>query len=314
MRLEQLNQLIAIVDYGSINKAAEKLFLAPSSLSSSIRSLETELGYEVLQRCQKGIRVTELGAEVYNRAKRICAEVASLKTDDLTFPQREHLLILNNYSVSARDAFLKTYMQCQSHTGAILKLKDCTFLQTISEISLGLAHIGLITIYPQIAAMQTKLIEKHHLCYKKLCDTEIFILLGPKNPFYHAETDHIMLEQLKDYDFVTYLDEDSNSFWRELFMGDEFNKLKIFVNSVETMLEFIYQTQAYTVEVYTSKLFEKSPYFRKMRLLRIADFNTECEYGIVTSKQAKLSSLEKIFLEQLEKDLMFTNVKDSFLT
>lgn len=314
MRLEQLSQLIAIIDCGSINKAAEQLFLAPSSLSSSIRNLEAELGYEVLQRNKKGIRVTELGVEVYNRAKKICAEVASLKAKDLTFPKREHLVILNNYSVRARDAFLKTYIQCQKQTRGILKFKDCTFLQTISEISLGLAQVGLVTIYPQIAAMQTKLIEKHHLSYKKLCDTEIFILVGPKNPFYHTDDDCIMLKQLKEYDFVTYLDEDSNSFWRELFMGDEYNKLKIFVNSVETITKFICQTQAYTVEVYTPKLFEKSPYFRRMRLLRIADFNTECEYGIVMPKQANLSSLEKTFLVQMEKALMFVTTEDFLKT
>lgn len=310
MRLEQLSQLITIIDCGSINKAAEKLFLAPSSLSSSIRSLEAELGYEVLQRYKKGVRVTELGVEVYNRAKKICAEVASLKTEDLISPKRDHLIILNNYSVRARDAFLKTYIQCQNRINGILKFKDCTFLQTISEISLGLAQVGLVTIYPQIAAMQTKLIEKHHLSYKKLCDAEIFILLGPENPFYHAENDYIMLGQLKEYDFVTYLDEDSNSFWRELFMGYEYNKLKIFVNSVETITEFICQTQAYTVEVYTPELFAKSPYFRRMRFLRIADFNTECEYGIVMPKQAKLSSLEKTFLAQMERELMFVNAED----
>ena len=302
MRLEQLHQLVEIVDCGSINKAAEKLYLAPSSLTSSIKSLEAELGYELLQRSSKGIKITELGVEVYNQAKKICAEVDCLRAESSIPPLRDHLFIMNNYSVKARDAFLQTYMKYQQQQGSVLKFKDGTFLQTVSEVGLGLSRIGIVTLYPQIRNMQAKLMEKHHLEYHKLYDAEVFILLGPENPFYHAKEDFITLEQLKAYDFVTYTDEDSNAFWRELFFGREYHKLKIFVNSVETITAFISRTQAYTVEVYDPRLFAESPYFRGMRLLKLADADTRCEYGYVVPKHTRLSSLEETFLAQLREE------------
>ena len=63
MTFLQLNYIIEIYNCGSINKAAKKLFLSQSSLSSSIRELEQELGIEIFNRSNKGIALTEDGKE-----------------------------------------------------------------------------------------------------------------------------------------------------------------------------------------------------------------------------------------------------------
>ena len=44
MKIEQLQQLLAVVEEGSMNEAAQKLYVARSSLSTSMKNLETELG------------------------------------------------------------------------------------------------------------------------------------------------------------------------------------------------------------------------------------------------------------------------------
>lgn len=300
MRLEQLDQLIQVVDCGSINKAAEKLYLSPSSLTSSIKSLEMELGYEVLFRSNKGIKLTKQGTEVYNRAKKICAEVVSLKSDVLTSQPRDHLLILNNYSLLARDTFLKTYMQYTDGAG-IMRFKDCPFLQAVSEINMGLSQLGVVTIYSQIANMQKKYIQKHHLTYEKLYDVEIFVLLGPGNPFYTSEAEDITLEELQECNFITYVDEDSNAFWQELFLGGH-KRMKVFVNSVETMTELLRRTPSYSIETYSLDLFRQTPYFRQMRFLRLRNTDTRCEYGIIRPRDVVLSPMEETFLTLLREE------------
>lgn len=45
MTLNQLNYVIAIAEYGSMNKAAEHLYVAQPSLSGAVKSLEDELGF-----------------------------------------------------------------------------------------------------------------------------------------------------------------------------------------------------------------------------------------------------------------------------
>ena len=46
MKNEQLRNFIKVVDCGSINKAAEQLYVSQPSLSRSIHSLEEEMGKE----------------------------------------------------------------------------------------------------------------------------------------------------------------------------------------------------------------------------------------------------------------------------
>lgn len=142
--------------------------------------------------------------------------------------------------------------------------------------------------------------QKHHLVYEKLYDTEIFVLLGPGNPFYTAEAEDISLEELQDYNFITYVDEDSNAFWQELFLGDH-KRMKVFVNSVETMTELLRRTPSYTIETYSLDLFRQAPYFRQMRFLRLRNTDTRCEYGIIRPRDMVLSPMEETFLTQLRE-------------
>ena len=54
MRLEQLENVVEIAKYESINRAAIELHLAQQSLMSSLNSLENELGFKIFERSRKG--------------------------------------------------------------------------------------------------------------------------------------------------------------------------------------------------------------------------------------------------------------------
>ena len=65
MKIEQIRQALEVYRTGSINKAARNLFIVQSTLSTSIRSLEKELGQDIFIRKQNGIEVTEFGKEFF---------------------------------------------------------------------------------------------------------------------------------------------------------------------------------------------------------------------------------------------------------
>ena len=62
MKIEQLEQLIKIVECGSMNTAAEEMYLARSSLSTSMKRLEEELGEPVFIRHSNGVNLTPFGS------------------------------------------------------------------------------------------------------------------------------------------------------------------------------------------------------------------------------------------------------------
>ena len=61
MKIEQIQQIIEVAQVGSINRASQNLYIAQSTLSSSIKCVETELRQKLFIRTQKGIEQTEFG-------------------------------------------------------------------------------------------------------------------------------------------------------------------------------------------------------------------------------------------------------------
>ena len=72
MTLQQLQYLMEVYQTGSISGAAKRLFLSQSSLSASISSLESELGFPVFIRQKNGMIPTVQGAHVIKQAAQIC--------------------------------------------------------------------------------------------------------------------------------------------------------------------------------------------------------------------------------------------------
>ena len=61
MNLRQLQYFMAIAEEGSFTRAAERLLVAQPSLSQQMKSLERELGGQLLERLPKGVRLTAAG-------------------------------------------------------------------------------------------------------------------------------------------------------------------------------------------------------------------------------------------------------------
>jgi LysR family nitrogen assimilation transcriptional regulator len=71
MDLRQLQFLVRAVECASISRAAQALNMAQPSLSQRIRELEEELGVVLLDRFPHGVRATEAGALVVERARAV---------------------------------------------------------------------------------------------------------------------------------------------------------------------------------------------------------------------------------------------------
>lgn len=73
MEMKQLRSYIAVVDYGSFTKAAEKTYTSQPTISAHIKALEEELGVQLIARDTKNLQVTEKGRELYDCACGILA-------------------------------------------------------------------------------------------------------------------------------------------------------------------------------------------------------------------------------------------------
>ena len=71
MTLQQLRYLIAISEHGSINAAAQSLYVSQSNLSTAIKELERELGITIFTRSNRGVTLTNDGTELLGYARQV---------------------------------------------------------------------------------------------------------------------------------------------------------------------------------------------------------------------------------------------------
>ncbi|WP_251553591.1 selenium metabolism-associated LysR family transcriptional regulator [Neobacillus muris] len=85
MNLNKLDAFILVVEKGSFSEAAAALSSSQPAVSLKIKSLEEDLGFDLLERGMSGIHTTPAGALVYQAAKEITKRWRRLEDDLLSF-------------------------------------------------------------------------------------------------------------------------------------------------------------------------------------------------------------------------------------
>lgn len=80
MELRQLRYFVAIVDHGSLSRAARILHVAQPALTQQLRQLEDELGAQLLHRSAQGVLSTDAGKIFYEHAQAILKQVGDAKS------------------------------------------------------------------------------------------------------------------------------------------------------------------------------------------------------------------------------------------
>lgn len=81
MDIHKIFNFCAVVEYGSLSKAAEILYCSQPALTKQISSLEEELGYPLFDRNGKKMKVNETGQLVYQFGKHLERDFFQLKAD-----------------------------------------------------------------------------------------------------------------------------------------------------------------------------------------------------------------------------------------
>ncbi len=81
MEMKELDYFIAIAEEKSISKAAERLFMAQSSLSQFLGILENNVGCQLFIRTSRGVRLTQEGELMLRYAYKTLAEYRSVQNE-----------------------------------------------------------------------------------------------------------------------------------------------------------------------------------------------------------------------------------------
>lgn len=217
MKFFHLQLLCALEQYHSFSKTATHLFLSQPALSTSLKTLETELKCHLLTRSNKGVQFTPAGKLALEKAHKILNEIALIQSiaesentifEDLTIAGNTlhciNLLLNLIQQLHFTNSSININLQEIDESIIIQQLKaqtiDYAILQ-INSLHVSQEYNSISTKYNLFPIELTKeplviLINKHHPLAS--CKTiSIYDLF--KFPFItaHLETDHRLIEELQ---------------------------------------------------------------------------------------------------------------------
>ncbi|MER5428474.1 LysR family transcriptional regulator [Streptomyces sp. NPDC002588] len=81
MDIRQLRAIVTVAEAGSVTRAAELLHLVQPAVTRQIRTLEQELGVDLFERTGQGMRPTQAGAIMVERARRALNELERARAE-----------------------------------------------------------------------------------------------------------------------------------------------------------------------------------------------------------------------------------------
>ena len=304
MKIEQIRQVLAINRCGSINKAAEELFLSQPNLSISVKNLEDELGYRIFIRSSHGVRLTHHGKIFVQSASVVMDQfdsLARLKRLPKENEDEQELSLaimpyryLSHAVVSLYEAHRNSNLKLNLHSGS----RD----EIIESVFSGESELGILSIYsPFYDLMMVQLAEKN-INFMQIGEVPLSIIVGETSPLYHLEGTTIHRALLKDKCFVALEEMECgalSSLPEILGLGESCCPQKIYSSSWSLMMDVLRQTDSFSIVGTNRKAYETIPYYHGLKTFQLKDCIYTSKMGWICRDGFMLSALGVEFLNLL---------------
>lgn len=198
MDLKQLQYFVVSVDSGSFKKAAEVLYTSQPHISKTIKSLETELQVELLERKARGVEATEAGRKVYDYACRILVESGKIQ-NMLEEQNISTLCVAAGFGDWLASVFGRFYTD-ELENGFHAQYIEGDMEAILQMLHRHRAELGFVCVNQNQMTGFRQMLGYKHLEFIELKKTEPLLFLGPKSPLYHAA--FVTNKELRDLNFV----------------------------------------------------------------------------------------------------------------
>ncbi len=298
--MAQIEQVLTIAAEGSINKAAQKLYVSQPNLSLSLKQLETELGSRIFERTGKGVELTHFGREFLSYAQPSYRQFKMLGDfcDSLVGRPPLSLSIASQYLRFANTVFINICQKWKSDNFQF-SFFEGAFQEVVDSVRSQESEIGLIIL----SALQKRLIihmlGNNGIEYHQLATESVAVIMGKDHPLCRDGQTKVSTEQLSEYPFVMYRDANYSMApeWEDLGMAE--NKKRITVKDRATLNELIATTDAYTVGTHNRHAYSSTQYYTNVRALVLSDKQLKLEIGYIVNKSRPLSPIAKEYMEAI---------------
>lgn len=302
MTFQQLTYVVEISKCGSINKAAHKLFLSQSGISTAVRELEEELGIQFFVRSNRGVEFTPEGKEFLGYAVSLLNQKQRIEK---LYGEARQGSAPTRFSVSTQrypfteDAFLRM-LEAAAENRYSFSIREDGMDAVIDDVYDHRADVGVIFLTELTEKIICRLLSTRSLEFHPVAVVPPCIYVRRDHPLTRLSA--VTEEELAGYPYVSF-DHDQGvaaDFSEEYqLVSNRKPDRCINVNSRSTMMNVLAHTDAFTTG--SGLLVERcSP--DSVVTIPLAD-KEKIRLGWIAPQGAKISPQTEQFVEFLKRSV-----------
>ena len=298
MTLQQLHYVIVISETGSMNKAAELLYIAQPSLTSAVKELEKEIGVIIFNRSGRGVTLTADGEEFLTYARQIYQQYETMREKYVGGKVKKKFGISTQHYSFAVEAFVSMVREYGTSEYE-LAIRETKTAEVIDDVKNMKSEIGVLYLSDFNRQIMTKLFQVNHLEFHSLIKCRPCVYLWKGHPL--AEKKSVSVAELEEYPCLTFEQGDKSSFYyaEKIFSTAELSRV-IHACDRSTMLNLMKGLNGYT---FCSGIICGELNGPEYLALPIEGENDLMEIGYVTLKSAVPTELGLAYAQKLKEQL-----------
>lgn len=298
MTLQQLRYVAEIADKGSMNEAAKSLYITQPTLSGTVRELETELGFTIFLRSNKGTMLTPDGVEFLSYARQVLEQANLLEERYYDKrPKKKTLSISSQHYTFVPDAFIDMVKELDPTTYNFA-LKEKRTEEIIEDIKSFRSEIGVIYINKFNEKMMNRYLKENHMKFVPIYDAKPHIFVSAASKL--AQQKIVTLKELEDYTYLYFDQRDTDpAYFSEEVLSTLDHPRKIAVSDRATIFNLLTALDGYTI---TTGIV--SPVLNGSNVVAVPlDADEVMTIGYISLENSTLSPLAQVYVEKMTKIL-----------
>lgn len=244
LNIQQLNYLSYIEKTGSINRAAELLFVSPSTISVSLKELESEVGQQLFTRSNSGMTATNEGYEFIKQARQVLTQLDVMReifVDNAS--ERQWFSVSSQHYDFASEAFSKFISEDPSDR-FVYRFFEVDTYSVIKNVAQNVSEIGFVYLSEFNRRMLTRLFEQENLQYNIMWDFQPHVFVRKGHPLTKMES--VKYKDLMEFPAITFEQtENQHEYLTEHPLEIQANNRKVVVSDRMSAINIIKGSDAY---------------------------------------------------------------------
>jgi DNA-binding transcriptional LysR family regulator len=178
MELRHLRYFVAVGEEENMSRAAVKLHVSQPALSKQVRDLEDEIGFSLLQRTAKSVRLTEAGRVFLDNARALLQHAEEAVKEARAVARAEPAELHVGYSPTPVAEILPRTLRAfqRKMPNVHVRLHDWSNQAILDGVRDSRLQVGLIVRPPKASSL-------HDLRYEELFHERVCVAVAPQHPF-----------------------------------------------------------------------------------------------------------------------------------